>query len=105
MSSWRSSRWKPRRPAVVNKLPEPETGDATQERDVVSLMAWDTPPWKQPRSNRDRWLKKDDESHRRREREHRPRRSRAPERAKDKKDVKGSGKCKYAQSSILCEGV
>ena len=40
--------------------------DFGPEKDVVSLMAWDTPPWKHPRSNRDRWLRKDDESHRRR---------------------------------------
>ena len=69
--------------------------DFGPEKDVVSLMAWDTPPWKQPRSNRDRWLRKDDESHRRRDRDRRPRRSRTPER-RTSSDSKGkaSGTCK-----------
>ena len=65
------------------------------ERDDVSLMALDVPPWRRPVSNRERWLKRDDGAHRRRERERRPRRSRTPERRQPPgKGAKGSGKCK-----------
>ena len=62
-----------------------------QDKDVVSLMALDTPPWKRPRSNRDKWLKRDEDSHRRRERDRRPRRSRTPETRREKgKEVSAS---------------
>ena len=62
---------------------------------MVSLMAWDNsvPPWKQPKG-RDRWLRRDDGSHRRRDRDRRPRRTRTPERRPPRDKGKGGGKCK-----------